>query len=177
MTVAEMRRPSHWHSKVGSFYGHRHTVQMVSETNTVGLDEKGTRARTRRDDAQRYTRAMGEKAKNVEEYLNALNPAYKAELEQIRTLVKQLVPDTEETLSYGMPTLKYKNRALVFFTASKKHMSFYPSSWAIEELRDQLQDFKTTEHAILFTPDSPLSSRLIEDLVRVHVREIDANRQ
>lgn len=120
---------------------------------------------------------MGEKAKSVEEYLSALDPARRTELERIRALVRQLVPETEETLSYGMPTLKYKNRALVYFTASKKHMSFYPSSWAIEELRDQLKDYKTTQHAIQFTLDTPLPSRLVEDLVRVHVREIDANRQ
>ncbi|WP_312178470.1 DUF1801 domain-containing protein [Arthrobacter sp.] len=120
---------------------------------------------------------MAEKAKSVAEYLGALDPEYRAELERIRTLVTQLVPDAEETMSYGMPTLKYKNRALVYFTASKKHMSFYPSSWAIEELRDQLEDYKTTEHSIRFTLDKPLPSRLVEDLVRVHVREIDANRQ
>lgn len=120
---------------------------------------------------------MADKAKSVEEYLNALDPAYRAELERIRALVTKLVPDTEESMSYGMPTLKYKNRALVYFTASKKHMSFYPSSWAIEELKDQLTQYKTSEHAIQFTLDKPLPSRLIEDLVRVHVREIDANRQ
>ncbi|MBE0009641.1 DUF1801 domain-containing protein [Arthrobacter sp. AET 35A] len=125
----------------------------------------------------RYARVMAEKAKSIEEYLNALDPEYRTELERIRTLVQQLVPGTEEAISYGMPTLKYKNRALVYFTASKKHMSFYPSSWAIDELRDQLQHYKTTEHAIQFTLDKTLSSQLIEDLVRVHVRDIDANRQ
>lgn len=87
------------------------------------------------------------------------------------------MPGTEETISYGMPTLKYKNRALVYFTASKKHMSFYPSSWAIEELKDQLKDYKTTEDAIQFTLDKTLPSRLVGDLVRVHVHEIDTNRQ
>lgn len=120
---------------------------------------------------------MGGKAKSVEEYLTALDPAYRAELERIRALVTRLVPDSEETMSYGMPTLKYRDRALVYFTASKRHMSFYPSSWAIEELRDRLQDYKTTEHAIQFTLDRTLPSRLVEDLVRVHVREIDADRQ
>ena len=120
---------------------------------------------------------MAEKARSVEEYLNALDPAYRAELERIRALVTELVPDTEETMSYGMPTLKYKNRALVYFTASKRHMSFYPSSWAIEEMKDQLKDYKTSEHAIQFTLDKTLPNRLIEDLVRIHVREIDANRQ
>ena len=120
---------------------------------------------------------MAEKAKTVEEYLDALDPAYRAELERIRALVTALVTGTEETMSYGMPTLKYKNRALVYFTASKKHLSFYPSSWAIEDLKDQLEQYKTTEHAIQFTLDNPLPSRLIEDLVRIHMRAIDANRQ
>lgn len=120
---------------------------------------------------------MAEKAKTVDEYLGALDPARRAELERIRTLVRDLVPDAEETMSYGMPTLKYKNRALVYFTSSKKHMSFYPSSWAIEALRDQLENYTTTEHAIQFTLDKPLPSDLVRELVRAHVREIDANRQ
>ena len=125
----------------------------------------------------RYARAVAEKAKSIEEYLNALDPGNRAELERIRALVKQLVPDAEESISYGMPTLKYRNRALVYFTASKKHMSFYPSSWAIQELKDRLKGYVTTQHAIQFTLDKPLPSDLVEALVRVHVREIDANRQ
>ncbi|GAA1318917.1 iron chaperone [Leucobacter albus] len=120
---------------------------------------------------------MAEKAKTVEEYLARLDPSYRAELERIRALVKELVPGLEETVSYGMPTLKHRGRALVYFTASKKHLSFYPSSWAIAELRERLSGYKTTEHAIQFTPETALATDLIEDLVRVHVREIEADRQ
>ena len=119
---------------------------------------------------------MGEKATSIDEYLDGIDPEFRPELERIRALVNRLVPSVEETISYRMPTLKYKNRALVYFTASKKHMSFYPSSWAIEELKDRLSGYKTTEHAIQFTLENPLPSDLIEDLVRVHVREIDADR-
>ena len=87
------------------------------------------------------------------------------------------MPSAEETISYNMPTLKYKDRALVFFTASKNHMSFYPSCWAIEELKDKLQEYKTTAHAIQFTLNNPLPEALVKELVLIHVREIDANRQ
>ncbi|CAM2948115.1 iron chaperone [Skermania piniformis] len=75
-----------------------------------------------------------------------------------------------------MPTLKYKGRTLVYFTASKKHMTFYPSSWAIDELRDRLAGYKTTEHGIQFTLENPLPDDLIEAFVRTHVRDIDADR-
>lgn len=120
---------------------------------------------------------MGEKMTSIDEYLDGVDPAFRAELERIRALVTRLVPSVEETISYRMPTLKYKDRALVYFTASKKHMSFYPSSWALDELRDRLSGYKTTEHAVQFTLENPLPDELIEDLVRVHVRDIDAGRQ
>lgn len=117
------------------------------------------------------------KPTTIDEYLEGIDPDFRPELERIRELVTRLVPEVEETMSYRMPTLKYRGRALVYFTASKKHMSFYPSSWAIGELREQLADYKTTEHAIQFTLKNLLSDSLIEDLVRVHKREIDSNRQ
>jgi uncharacterized protein YdhG (YjbR/CyaY superfamily) len=120
---------------------------------------------------------MVSKAKSIDEYLSEVEPQHRAELERIRALVKQLVPSVEETMSYGMPTLKYKNRALVYFTAAKKHMSFMPSSWAIEELKEKLKGYKTTEHTIQFTLKNPLPDALIKELVLNHVRDIDADRQ
>ncbi len=119
---------------------------------------------------------MGDKATSIDEYLDGIDPAFRPELERIRALVTRLVPSVEETISYRMPTLKYQDRALVYFTASKKHMSFYPSSWALEDLKDRLSDYKTTEHAIQFTLENPLADDLIEDLVHAHVRAIDAGR-
>lgn len=67
-------------------------------------------------------------------------------------------------------------RARAYFTASKKHMSLFPSSGAIEELTDRLEKYKTSEHALQFTLDKPLPTELIEDLVR-HLGQIDADRR
>jgi uncharacterized protein YdhG (YjbR/CyaY superfamily) len=117
------------------------------------------------------------KSENIDDYISKVNPLFCAELERIRTLVKKLVPEAQEEMSYNMPTLKYKDRPLVYFTASKKHMSFYPSSWAIEELKDKLKGYKTTEHAIQFTLENPLKEELIQELVLTHKRFIDAGRQ
>jgi hypothetical protein len=44
-------------------------------------------------------------------HLPELGSGHGRKSERIRALVTQLVPDTEETMSYGMPTLTYKNRA------------------------------------------------------------------
>lgn len=117
---------------------------------------------------------MADKIASIDDYLDGVNPEFRRELERIREIVNHLVPGLEETISYRMSTLKYKGRALVYFTASKKHMSFYPSSWAIVELKDRLDGYKTTAHAVQFTLENPLPKELIEDLVRVHVRQIDS---
>lgn len=122
-------------------------------------------------------RTMGEKATTIDEYLDGIDPTFRPELERIRVLVNRLVPSVGETISYRMPTLTYKGRALVYFTASKRHMSFYRSSWAIEELKDRLSGFTTTEHSVQFTLEHPLPSELIEDLVRFHVHQIDVDRK
>jgi uncharacterized protein YdhG (YjbR/CyaY superfamily) len=119
---------------------------------------------------------MDRKPTTIDEYLSNVEPRQRAELERIWALVKDLVPSAEETISYSMPTLKYKNRALVYFTASKKHMSFMPSSWAIEEFKDKLTGYKTTEHTIQFTLEHPLPDALIRELVLNHVQDIDADR-
>ena len=120
---------------------------------------------------------MVEKAKTVQEYLARLSPEFRAELERIRSLALNLAPDAEETMSYGMPTLTYRGRALVYFTASKKHLSFYPSSFAIAELGGELASYRLTEHSVQFTPDTALPADLIERALRIHMREIDAGRQ
>ena len=120
---------------------------------------------------------MAATAKTITEYLESVPLEFRLELERIRALVTRLVPEIEERISYRMPTLMYRGRALVYFTASKQHMSFYPSSWALEAERDRLKPWSTTEHAIRFTLEDPLPEDLIEDLVRAHQREIDAGRE
>ena len=81
-------------------------------------------------------------------------------------------------MSYGMPTLTYRGRALVYFTASKKHLSFYPSSFAIAELGGELASYRLTEHSVQFRPDTALpADRDSEWALRIHMREIDAGRQ
>lgn len=119
---------------------------------------------------------MENKPKTIDEYLEKVTPQQRAALEKIRAWVREIVPDTEESISYSMPTLKYKNRALVYFSASKKHMSFMPSSWAIEAFKEELKGYKTTEHSIQFTLENPLPETLIKKLVLNHVRDIDADR-
>jgi uncharacterized protein YdhG (YjbR/CyaY superfamily) len=82
----------------------------------------------------------------IDEYLEKVSLPQRAELARVRQIVKQVVPDAEETISYGMPTLKYNNQYLIYFAAFKDHMSIFPGT-------------------IRFTADNPVPESTIKAIV------------
>lgn len=116
---------------------------------------------------------MKSKAETIDEYLADVDRS----VARARTAPRACQADSagrggHDDLRDADPSVPWA--PLVYLTASKKHMSFYPSSWAIEELSDRLAGYKTTQHAIQFTLQAPLPDELIEELVLVHKRVIDA---
>jgi uncharacterized protein YdhG (YjbR/CyaY superfamily) len=62
----------------------------------------------------------------IDNYLKEVQPSQRVELERIRRIVKGMVPDAEEVIGYGIPTLKYKGKNLIHFAAFKNHLSIFP---------------------------------------------------
>jgi uncharacterized protein YdhG (YjbR/CyaY superfamily) len=69
----------------------------------------------------------------VEDYLASVQPGQRAEYERVRAIVRAQVPDVEETISYGMPTFKYRGKYVVYFGAFKKHMTIFPAGYKYTE--------------------------------------------
>ena len=69
-------------------------------------------------------------------------------LQRVRDVVARIVPDSVETISYGMPAFKLRGRFLVSYAGWKQHCSVY-------------------------TPTAPLPDDLLEDLVRARVADLD----
>ncbi len=108
----------------------------------------------------------------IDDYLKNIEPRQKAELERIRSIVKKLVPDAEETFSYGMPTYKYKNRPLIYFAAFKNHMSIFPTAGPAEALKDKLAGYKLSKGTIQFTVEKPLPETIIKELITLRLNVI-----
>lgn len=104
----------------------------------------------------------------IDDYLDKhATPPQRAELERIRQIAKRLVPDAEEVISYGIPTLKYKGKHLLYFAAFKNHMSVFPGSQLSEEIQNKLDlsKFKVAKGTIQFTEANPLPESIIKELV------------
>ena len=110
--------------------------------------------------------------KEIDSYLNSIDKQQRAALNHIRDVAMDVVPDAEETFSYGMPVLKYRNKYLLGYAAFKNHLSMFPGSGAVESLKDELKQYKTSKGTIQFTLDQPVSDAVIRKIVEARIAEI-----
>jgi uncharacterized protein YdhG (YjbR/CyaY superfamily) len=112
----------------------------------------------------------------IDEYLAPLAEDVRSALEQLRRTIKAAAPETTETISYQMPTFKYRGRALVGFAAFKNHCSLFPYSRKVMVvLEEELRNYDTSGKGatIRFTADQPLPDALVEKVVQARIEEID----
>ena len=115
-----------------------------------------------------------DKINTVDDYLSELPDDVFLVLENIRQIIKFLVPDAEETISYRVPSYKFKGM-LVGFGATKSHCSFFVmSSTLLNEFEEEVKDFDTSTGTIRFTPEKPIQNELITRIVMTRVAENEA---
>ena len=109
--------------------------------------------------------------RSVIDYLNMLPDNLYMPLENIRQIIKSLVPDVEETIRYMIPVYKHKG-LLVGYGASQNKCSFFVMSHAIlKDFENEVKDFETTDISIRFTQDNPIPNDLITRIVMARVAE------
>jgi uncharacterized protein YdhG (YjbR/CyaY superfamily) len=110
----------------------------------------------------------------VDEYVATLDDARRLAYEQIRDVVLAEVPGVEQGISYGMATLKYRDRPLLGFKAAKDHLSVFPFSPAvIDAVKGELAGFGVSKGTIRFTAENPLPDDVVRAVVRRRAAEID----
>lgn len=100
----------------------------------------------------------------VDAYIAQFNELQQTILQQLRALILATIPEIEETISYKMPTYKYRIN-IFYFAMYKKHLGIYPGSEAIEKFETQLSPYKTSKGAIQLPLDEPLPVQLLQDIL------------
>ncbi len=123
--------------------------------------------------------AMGpDKASDVETYLARCPEPHRTTLEKLRATIRSVVPkETTESISYGMPSFRYKG-GLVAYGAFKEHCSFFPMSGRlVEEFADELKAYKTSKGTIQFPPDKPLPAVLVKKIVKARIAQNESKKK
>lgn len=111
----------------------------------------------------------------IDDYLQNIESAKRVVLERIRQIAKLLVPDAEEVISYGMPTLQFKGKSFLGFDAHQNHVGIYPyGGEEIEVFKDQLlaNNFEFTTGAIKVPYDRQFPEDLLKEIIRHRLKRI-----
>jgi uncharacterized protein YdhG (YjbR/CyaY superfamily) len=112
-------------------------------------------------------------AKSVDEYLAGIAEPARSTLTRMREVIRSAVPaEAIETISYGIPTFKYKG-SLVWFAAFSDHCSLFPTAAVIEAFRDELKGYQISKGTIRFPVDKPLPAALLRKLVKARVAHVE----
>lgn len=112
------------------------------------------------------------KVKDVDEYINLFPENAQEILGRIRHLIKEVVPESEEAISYGIPTFKINGKYFVYMSASPDHISLYPRTAAVEkELKEKLKPYASGKGTMRFPLDKPIPYNLIRRIVKVRLSE------
>ena len=114
--------------------------------------------------------------KTIDEYISIQEESKQIGLQKIREIIKKVAPKAIEGISYQMPVFK-ENGNLVYFAASKKHYGFYPTAKPIEVFKEQLdaKGYTYSKGAIQFPCDQPIPVKLIQDIVKFRIKDMELN--
>jgi uncharacterized protein YdhG (YjbR/CyaY superfamily) len=118
------------------------------------------------------TTKLSDSVAGVEAYLAKVPEPARTTLQKVRATIRSVVPaEATEGLSYGMPAFRYKG-ALVAYAAFKDHCSFFPmQSSLLDEMKDELKNYRTSKGTLQFPQDEPLPAALLKKMVKLRVAE------
>lgn len=106
----------------------------------------------------------------VDKYIDQFPAEIQKRLIKIRSLLKKLMPDSEERIGYGMPAY-YKNGPLVYFAAFKNHIGFYPTALGVAAFESELLEYKHNKGSVQFPNNKPLPLDLIKKIAIYRYKE------
>ncbi len=114
---------------------------------------------------------------SIDEYITMFPEDVQEILQELRRLIKDVAPDAQETISYGIPTFKLHGN-LVHFAAYKNHIGFYPGGpSAIEAFKDELALYKQSKGTVQFPIGVQIPFPLVRKMVEFRVRENELKRR
>lgn len=115
---------------------------------------------------------MTQNERTVDDYLAKVPEEMRNALEELRQIIKAVVPEATEVISYQIPAFKHQGRLLVGFGAAKDHCTFFLMSTAVMAAhKDVLKGYKVGKGSIQFTPGRRITYTIVRMLVEARLKE------
>ncbi len=112
----------------------------------------------------------------VDAYIAGFPAETRQVLQRLRAVVRSVVPEAVETISYGIPTFDLNGTHLVHFGGFARHVGFYPTPSGTEAFQAELAGYKSGKGSVQFKLGEPLPEDLVRTIVEFRVREVEGER-
>jgi len=114
--------------------------------------------------------------KTVDDYINNQSKEAQVILRELRSLIKDAVPETVEIPNNKIPSFTLvpgkKPEQQIMIAAYTKYVSFYPYQSVIEYFADELKNFELGKGTVKFQFNEPLPKDLIKRMVVFRKEEL-----
>lgn len=117
---------------------------------------------------------MNATSKAVDDYFAKLPAEQRTALENIRQLVRSMLPEWQEEIKTNIPAIRYKGKTVVGLGAFQGHVGLYVMFGdALKLLKEELASYDTGNKVIRFDPEAPLPDTLVRKIVTIRINEIE----
>lgn len=116
--------------------------------------------------------------KTVSEYIKNVDKKHVGQLKVLREHLNKLIPNGEEAIRYGMPTVRMGGKNLLHYASMKGHLGFYPAPSGVTAFEKDLvkSGIDFSKGCIRFSYDKPLPISLITKIVKFRLKEEKQNK-
>jgi uncharacterized protein YdhG (YjbR/CyaY superfamily) len=105
---------------------------------------------------------MADKITTVDAYIASFDDERSEMLERVRSTIREVLPNAEEKVRYGMPAVMLGGRYAIHFAAWKKHLGLYPVPVLDSEFEREIAPFRAAKDSVNFSYSQPIPYPLIK---------------
>lgn len=112
----------------------------------------------------------------VDDYIASQSQEAQTLLQELRSIIKEAVPDAAEILNYKVPSFTLASGGnkdhQIMMAGYAKFVSFYPFPTTIEAFSEELKEYKKGKGSVQFPLNKPLPRDLIARMVKFRRNEV-----
>ena len=116
----------------------------------------------------------------IDDYIASQPEAVRKALHELRSIIKEAVPDAVEILNYKIPAFNLvpngKRDQQIMMAGYARFVGLYPFPTTMEKFADELKGFKQGKGSVQFPLDKPLPRDLIIRMVKFRKEELAGQR-
>ena len=116
---------------------------------------------------------MARAASPIDKHLKQFSGQQLESLVALRDILREVLPDAEEKIAWGMPTFALNGKNVAHFQGFKKHCSYFPGSGGIAATLETLPEWcEVSKGTIRFPIGKKLPRTLVKKLVKLRLAEM-----